>query len=145
VRSAFGRPCSTLLPEPFGSIIAWHREFLEAARSPAGGSGRLLPTYSRRLHKASGLADRLRLAFTDCLGPCSEANVMLLYLRGQSLWFRRMNAPDVLGALLACARGTADGDAPPPGRARLAIVLLDRVGLGPEPPIADAQPQQGAV
>jgi (2Fe-2S) ferredoxin len=74
---------------------------------------RVLRSTARRLHKASGLADRLRLAFTDCLGPCSEANVVLLYLRGRPLWFRRMNAPELFEALLAYARGVADGGAPP--------------------------------
>ena len=43
----------------------------------------------RRLYKASGLDGRVRLAFTDCLGPCSEANVILLYLHGQPLWSTR--------------------------------------------------------
>lgn len=97
---------------------------------------RVLKSTARRLHKTSGLADRVRLAFTDCLGPCSEANVMLLYLRGQPLWFRRMNAPELVEALLAYAREVADGGAPP-----LPAELLSRSfswsggGLGPEPPI----------
>jgi hypothetical protein len=43
---------------------------------------RILMSTARRLYKASGLADRVRLAFSDCLGPCSEANVVLLYLDG---------------------------------------------------------------
>jgi hypothetical protein len=107
---------------------------------------RVLKSTARRVHKASGLADRLRLAFTDCLGPCSEANVMLLYLRGRPLWFRRMNAPELLEALLAYARGVADGDASPlPAELASRSFSWTGVGVGPEPPIADARPGDGGV
>jgi (2Fe-2S) ferredoxin len=107
---------------------------------------RVLKSTARRLHKVSGLTDRLRLAFTDCLGPCSEANVMLLYLRGRPIWFRRMNAPELLEALLTYARGVVDGNAPPlPAELALRSFSWTGVGLGPEPPIADAEPGQGAV
>jgi cobaltochelatase CobN len=104
---------------------------------------RVLRSTTRRLYKASGLADRVRLAFTDCLGPCSEANVMLLYLGGRPLWLRRMNAPEAVEALLVYAREAADGAAPP-----LPAALAERSfswtggGLGPEPPIADAEPAE---
>jgi len=37
-----------MLEEHFGSVAAWRREFLGAARSLAGGSGWVLLTYSRR-------------------------------------------------------------------------------------------------
>ena len=46
------------------------------ARSPQ----RTLKATLRRRYKTSGLDGRVRLAFTECLGPCSEANVILLYL-----------------------------------------------------------------
>ena len=107
---------------------------------------RVLKLTARRLHKASGLADRLRLAFTDCLGPCSEANVVLLYLRGRPLWFRRMNAPELLEVLLAYARGVADGGAPPlPAELASRSFSWTGVGIGPEPPIADADAGEGAA
>ena len=71
---------------------------------------------------------------------------MLLYLRGQPLWFRRMNAPELLEALLAYARGMANGDAPPlPAGLASRSFSWTGVGLGPEPPIADAEPAQGAA
>jgi cobaltochelatase CobN len=99
---------------------------------------RALKSTARRLHKASDLAGRVRLAFTECLGPCSEANVVLLYVRGQPLWFRRMNAPELLEALLGYARAIADGDAPalPPALASRSFAGAGR-GHGPAPPVAD--------
>jgi (2Fe-2S) ferredoxin len=107
---------------------------------------RVLKSTARRLHKASGLQERLRLAFTDCLGPCSEANVMLLYLRGQPLWFRRMNTPTLLEALLAYARGVADGGAPSlPAELAARSFSWTGIGFGPEPPIADPEPGEGAA
>jgi hypothetical protein len=71
---------------------------------------------------------------------------VLFYLRGQPLWFRRMNAPELLEALLAYGRGVADGGAP-----SLQVELASRsfswagVGIGPEPPIADAEAGEGAA
>ena len=67
---------------------------------------------------------------------------MLLYLRGRPLWFRRMNTPELVEALLAYAREVADGGAP-----ALQSELASRSfswtsgGRGPEPPIADAEPR----
>jgi cobaltochelatase CobN len=105
---------------------------------------RVLKATTRRLHKASGLADRVRLAFTDCLGPCSEANVMLLYLGGRPFWFRRMNTPEAVEALLVYARdAAADGGAPPlPAELASRSFSWTGGGLGPEPPIVDAEPPE---
>lgn len=97
---------------------------------------RALKATARRIFKASGLDGRVRLAFTECLGPCSEANVILLYLHGRPRWFRRMNAPDLLTALVDYSRVAANGDEPP-----LPPALADRSfswtggGVGPAPPI----------
>ena len=100
---------------------------------------RVLKSTTRRLHKASGLADRVRLAFTDCLGPCSEANVMLLYLRGRPLWFRRMNTPALVETVLAYAREVADAGAPPlPAELASRSFSWAGGGRGPEPPIGAA-------
>jgi (2Fe-2S) ferredoxin len=102
---------------------------------------RVLRATARRLHRASGLADRIRLAFTDCLGPCSEANVVLLYLRGRPLWLRRMNSPDLLETLLAYAHAVADRRTPalPPELASRSFSWAEG-GAGPAPPIADGEP-----
>ena len=97
---------------------------------------RSLKATTRRLYKASGLDGRVRLAFTDCLGPCSEANVMMLYLDSRPLWFRRVNTPELLVALLDYSRAAADGSAP-----AMPAELAERSfswtggGLGPVPPI----------
>ena len=97
---------------------------------------RTLKSTLRRFYKASGLDGRVRLAFTDCLGPCSEANVVLLYLHGRPLWFRRMNDPELVTSLLDYSRTGADGNAPP-----LPVELATRSfswtggGIGPPPPI----------
>ena len=55
----------------------------------------------------------MRLTFTDCLGPCSEANVVLLYLNGRPLWFRRMNAPELLATRSFSWTGGGGGHTPP--------------------------------
>jgi cobaltochelatase CobN len=80
--------------------------------------------------------DGLRLAFTDCLGPCSEANVVFLYLRGRPLWLRRINTVDSFAALLEYAREAAAGGpvAPPPALARHAFAWTGG-GPGPTPPV----------
>jgi cobaltochelatase CobN len=101
---------------------------------------RTLKSTLRRLHKASGLDGRLRLAFTDCLGPCSEANVILLYLHGRPLWFRRMNAPELVTALLEYGRAAAD-DTETPLPAALAVRSFSWTGggVGPVPPVDPAK------
>ena len=77
---------------------------------------------------------RVRLAFTDCLGPCSEANVIFLYLLGRPLWFRRMNAPELVGALLDHCR-TAEGGSPLPDALAARSFSWTGGGLGPAPPV----------
>ena len=97
---------------------------------------RTLKATLRRLHKASGLDGRVRLAFTDCLGPCSEANVVMLYLHGRPLWFRRMNAPELIGALLDYSRAAAAGDEPAlPAELASRSFSWTGGGVGPAPPI----------
>jgi cobaltochelatase CobN len=102
---------------------------------------RTLKAATRRAVKAAGLDGRVRLAFTECLGPCSEANVMLLYLHGRPLWFRRMNTPQTLTALVDyCRAAVANGQPPlPPDLADRSFSWTGG-GLGPAPPIADAAP-----
>ena len=95
---------------------------------------RTLKSTLRRLHNASGLDGRVRLAFTDCLGPCSEANVIFLYLLGQPLWFRRMNAPELVGALLDHCR-TAESGSPLPEELATRSFSWTGGGIGPAPPV----------
>lgn len=99
---------------------------------------RILRSTVRRLHKASGLAGQVRLSFSDCLGPCSEANVVFVYVHGRALWLRRMNSPELFAELL---RYLEEAMAEP-ARA-LPAVLAERSftwaggGVGPPPPIVD--------
>jgi hypothetical protein len=103
---------------------------------------RALRAEMRRAHREAQLDGVLRLAFTDCLGPCSEANVLLLHLGGRTLWLRRMNARPLYEALFAWVRAAVAGP-PPAGAAALPAALAPRLfrwagdGQGPEPPVAD--------
>ena len=88
----------------------------------------------RRLHRGSDLSGRVRLAVTECLGPCSEANVVFAYLGGRPHWFRRMNSIELFTALLDYAR---DVNGLPPALAERSFTWAGG-GQGPEPPIDDA-------
>lgn len=92
----------------------------------------------RRAFRAAGVEGRLRLAFTDCLGPCSEANVVFLYLAGRPVWLRRVNDVEVFATLLAWARAELDGaqHALPPALAARSFSWTGG-GAGPPPPIED--------
>ena len=78
----------------------------------------------------------LRLAFTDCLGPFSEANVVFLYLHGRPLLLRRMATVEEFAELLAWAGGAATT-----GITTLPPALEPRAfawtggGAGPVPPV----------
>jgi hypothetical protein len=80
--------------------------------------------------------EALRLAFTDCLGPCSEANVIFLYLHGRPFWLRRINTVEAFSTVLAWAvEAPADGAAElPPALERHAFAWTGG-GLGPVPPV----------
>ena len=81
----------------------------------------------------------MRLAFTDCLGPCSEANVVFVYLDGRSVWLRRVNSDETFATLLAWLRDAlagGGGDLPEPLGAR--AFAWTGGGPGPEPPLPDA-------
>jgi cobaltochelatase CobN len=93
---------------------------------------RTLKAAARRTFKAAGLDGHSRLAFTECLGPCSEANVMLLYLHGRPLWFRRMNAPESLVALMDyCRAAIANGEPPLPNELATRSFSWTGGGVGP--------------
>lgn len=109
-------------------------------RGGAMAPQRILRSAARRAYKLSGLAGRVRLAFSDCLGPCSEANVVFLYLHGRPLWFRRINSPELFAALLEYARVAVDNAAcalPTPLRAN--SFSWTGGGIGPEPPLHDLE------
>jgi hypothetical protein len=76
----------------------------------------------------------VRLAFTDCLGPCSEANVVFFYAHGRPLWLRRINTVETFETVLAYARESAEGGpvAPSPTLAPHAFACG---GPGPIPPV----------
>jgi hypothetical protein len=99
---------------------------------------RTLKREMRRAFREAGVAGRLRLAFTDCLGPCSEANVVFLYLAGRPVWLRRVNDVGPFAALLAWARAVLDGVelALPPSLAARSFTWMGG-GAGPSPPIVD--------
>ena len=100
---------------------------------------RTLKREMRRVFREAKLDGRVRLAFTDCLGPCSEANVVFLYLHGRPLWLRRVNSIDVFTTLLDHARARLDGDDAglPPALAARSFSWTGG-GEGPTPPLADA-------
>jgi len=92
----------------------------------------------RRAFRAARLDGHARLAFSDCLGPCSEANVLFLYLGGRPIWLRRMNSIEPFETLLGWLGGAFDG-----GDGTLPAPLAERSfswtggGHGPAPPIDD--------
>jgi hypothetical protein len=90
----------------------------------------------RRAFRDAGVDGRLRLAFTDCLGPCSEANVVFLYLAGRPLWLRRVNDVNRFAALVQWARKILEGGDPtlPPPLAAHSFTWTGG-GDGPPPPI----------
>ena len=100
----------------------------------------LKPAIRRRM-KAAQLEGLARVAFTDCLGPCSEANVLFLYLDGQPFWLRRMNTEPVYDVFFAWLRETLASGAP----GTLPPALVERSfrwtggGVGPVPPLLDAE------
>jgi cobaltochelatase CobN len=103
---------------------------------------RVLKAATRRAFRKSGLDGRVRLAFTDCLGPCSEANVIFFYAAGRPYWFRRINSPELIAALVEFARAATAPEAVDPTPA-VPDALAPHAftwtggGSGPEPPVTD--------
>jgi hypothetical protein len=106
---------------------------------------RVLRATARRLFKASGLAGQARLSISDCLGPCSESNVVFVYVNGRALWFRRMNSPELFSELLRyLGDAIADPARLPPAALAAHSFSWAGGGVGPEPPVADDEPQADA-
>ena len=91
------------------------------------GAARISRPATRRVFDAAGLQGRVRFAFSECLGPCSEANVVFVYLNGRPLWFRRINTPELFESLLAYVRTAVEAPGATVARgADRAFVLVDR-------------------
>lgn len=106
---------------------------------PDRGGPKTAPgTLKRQMRRAFREArlDGLRLAFTDCLGPCSEANVVFLYAHGRPFWLRRINTVEAFQAVLAWAGEVAAGGPTPlpTGLAPHGFAWTGG-GLGPAPPV----------
>lgn len=99
---------------------------------------RTLKREMRRAFRDAKLDGRVRLAFTDCLGPCSEANVVFLYLHGRPLWLRRVNAVEIFTAVLDYARADDDADDGLPAALAARSFSWTGGGQGPAPGVADA-------
>ncbi len=99
---------------------------------------RILKREMRRAFRHAGLDGRARLAFTECLGPCSEANVVLLYLDGRPVWLRRINVVETFTVLLDHVRAVLDGASPAlPEALRPRSFAWTGGGEGPPPPLED--------
>jgi (2Fe-2S) ferredoxin len=84
-----------------------------------------------RAYRASGVTGSVGLSFTNCLGPCSEANVVFVYIHGRPFWFRRMNSLELfVDPADVRTRRAPRSRAAAIGRAREAVVLLGRWRLG---------------
>jgi len=108
---------------------------------PDRGGPKTVPgTLKRQMRRAFREArlEGLRLAFTDCLGPCSEANVIFLYTHGRPFWLRRINTVEAFDAVLAWAGEVAAGGPAslPPALAAHAFAWTGG-GPGPSPPIGE--------
>lgn len=90
----------------------------------------------RRAFRAARADGLLRLAFTECLGPCSEANVVLVYVHGRPFWLRRVNGVETFEAVLAWARAAAlNGATPLPPDLTARSFAWTGGGIGPVPPV----------
>jgi len=98
---------------------------------------RVLKPAIRRRMKAAKLDGVARVAFTDCLGPCGEANVLFLFLDGRPLWLRRMNTELLYDEFFVWLRGVLSAGvvrALPPVLAERSFTWTGG-GVGPVPPI----------
>jgi hypothetical protein len=97
----------------------------------------------RRIHKTSELVGQVTLSISDCRGPCSEANVVFVYMNGRARWFRRMNSPELVSELLRyIGDAMADLTRPLPPRLAQHSFAWAGGGVGREPPVADDQGQR---
>jgi hypothetical protein len=100
---------------------------------------RTLKAAIRRRMRRGTLDGIARVAFTDCLGPCSEANVIFLFLDAQPLWLRRMNDEALYDAFFAwLEQAVADGAVPSlPAELEARSFTWTGGGKGPVPPLGD--------
>src|SRR5262249_22393649 len=99
---------------------------------------RVLKREMRRAFRSAELDGRARLAFSDCLGPCSEANGIFLYLGGRPAWLRRSISIEPFEILLGWLRQRLDGaDSALPSALASRAFAWTGGGEGPPPPIED--------
>src|SRR5207247_2275072 len=80
------------------------------------------------------LSGALGMHFAEFLGPCSEANVVFVYLHQRALWFKRVNTLDLFEKLLAYVRTAVDAPgAPLPDELAARSFSWTGGGLGPAP------------
>jgi len=97
------------------------------------GAARIARPTTRRVFDGAGLQGKVRFAFSECLGPCSEANVVFVYLDGRPLWFRRINSLELFAALLAYVRTAVEAPlAPLPEGLTAHSFSWTGGGVGPE-------------
>jgi len=94
-----------------------------------------------------GLRNVVHLTIGGCLGPCALANVVLLLLDGQALWFHSINTGELVLALYEYIerRLAADRDVPPPSH--LAACQFTASAWQPRPdgqPVDDRRPHHPA-
>lgn len=66
------------------------------------------------------IRNRLHLTFSGCLGPCIAGNNALLQLFGESIWFKDLNSPELVGKVFDYAEAmlAANEYLPPPAALR---------------------------
>ena len=97
------------------------------------GAARIARPATRRVFDAAGLQGKVRFAFSECLGPCSEANVVFAYLNGRPLWFRRINTLELFETVLAYVRTAVEAPAAPlPAELTAHSFSWTGGGVGPE-------------
>jgi Fe-Mn family superoxide dismutase len=104
-----------VLEEDFGSVTAWRREFVGAARSLAGGSGWVLVTCSRR---AKGLSTQVASDHTQAAVDAAPVLALDMYEHAYHLDFGA-NATAYIDAFMRNLNWTAVAE-------RLAAVRADR-------------------
>ena len=120
-----------------------HRVLLRAhGRRLRAGARRPLP---RRVGNARRLRNIVHLTVGGCLGPCALANVVLLILDGQALWFHSVNTEALVVALYDHIEGMLEAAARPAAPPALAARQFTASTWQPRPdgqPVDDHRPRR---
>jgi cobaltochelatase CobN len=79
------------------------------------------------------LRNVVHLTVGGCLGPCALANVVLLLLDGQALWFHSVNSEALVRALYDQIEAMLEGDGPAPMAPALAALQFTATTWQPRP------------